>query len=234
MMEEMQAKADLFKRLVKVMGSVDKITKSGDNEGQNYQYATEADLITALKASLIAEDIFIFSGSETKEVVKLLQFDKYNKRDKETVVAVVNTTHTFACGITGATFEVGGTGVGWDSHDKGVYKALTGAMKYFLMKNFLIATEDDPEKDNANTSYVRDKAAKATTTSAPRKSFGKAFNKAETVETKEEPKEEPKVAIKAEVKIVGDVVQTPAEEPVKRKSFGQRKFITADKKEASF
>ena len=32
--------------------------------------------------------------------------------------------------------------------DKGVYKAITGAVKYIFMKNFLIPTGDDPEKDN--------------------------------------------------------------------------------------
>jgi hypothetical protein len=29
-----------------------------------------------------------------------------------------------------------------------VYKAITGAMKYFISKNFLISTGDDPEKDS--------------------------------------------------------------------------------------
>jgi hypothetical protein len=32
--------------------------------------------------------------------------------------------------------------------DKGVYKALTGSEKYFLMKAFLIPTGDDPEKES--------------------------------------------------------------------------------------
>ena len=32
---------------------------------------------------------------------------------------------------------------------KGLYKAFTGSMKYFLMKNFLVATGDDPEQDSA-------------------------------------------------------------------------------------
>ena len=38
---------------------------------------------------------------------------------------------------------------GDDPGDKGIYKALTGAVKYALMKTFLIATGDDPEADKS-------------------------------------------------------------------------------------
>ena len=38
-------------------------------------------------------------------------------------------------------------GDGADTGDKGIYKAMTGAEKYFLMKTFLVSTGDDPEAD---------------------------------------------------------------------------------------
>jgi hypothetical protein len=52
---------------------------------------------------------------------------------------------TFACADTGATYTVSWMGAGSDKSDKGLYKAYTGAVKYLLMKTFLISTNDDPE-----------------------------------------------------------------------------------------
>jgi len=43
-------------------------------------------------------------------------------------------------------------GDGYDKTDKGLYKAITGALKYALLKTFLVATGDDPEKDGVASS----------------------------------------------------------------------------------
>jgi hypothetical protein len=48
-------------------------------------------------------------------------------------------------GVTGETLDYPWMGWGVDPGDKGGYKAITGAEKYFLMKTFLIPTGDDPE-----------------------------------------------------------------------------------------
>lgn len=49
--------------------------------------------------------------------------------------------------------EIKGTfiGQGTDSGDKGIYKAVTGAIKYIMMSMFLIPSGDDPEKDENST-----------------------------------------------------------------------------------
>ena len=39
------------------------------------------------------------------------------------------------------------SGEGFDKGDKGIYKAYTGALKYYLANNFMVATGDDPERD---------------------------------------------------------------------------------------
>jgi hypothetical protein len=64
---------------------------------------------------------------------------------KAGVFVLVTTKHTFRDADTGEELTIGGAGLGWDSGDKGVYKAITGATKYALMKNFLITDEQDPE-----------------------------------------------------------------------------------------
>ena len=44
------------------------------------------------------------------------------------------------------------TGEGLDRGDKAGYKATTGALKKFLSSTFLVATKDDPERDDDYTS----------------------------------------------------------------------------------
>ena len=61
-------------------------------------------------------------------------------------------------------------GAGADTGDKGVYKSMTGAEKYFLMKTFLIATGDDPEADDK----VDKEAAAASAADGSRIKGGKA------------------------------------------------------------
>ena len=52
-------------------------------------------------------------------------------------------------------------GAGDDGADKGLYKAYTGAVKYFLMKTFLIPTGDDPEADTKADERAASRAAPA-------------------------------------------------------------------------
>ena len=62
-------------------------------------------------------------------------------------VATLVVEFTFIDAETGETESFTVVGEGQDSGDKAVYKALTGATKYALMKTFLIPTGDDPERD---------------------------------------------------------------------------------------
>ena len=50
---------------------------------------------------------------------------------------------------TGEEIESRFTGYAEDNNDKAIYKATTGANKYFYLKFFGIATEDDPEREDA-------------------------------------------------------------------------------------
>jgi len=54
---------------------------------------------------------------------------------------------TFVDTESGESFSCIFYGDGSDSNDKAIYKAITGAQKYALMKTFLVATGDDPEQD---------------------------------------------------------------------------------------
>jgi hypothetical protein len=53
-------------------------------------------------------------------------------------------------------------GEGQDAGDKAVYKAMTGALKYCLLKTFLIPTGDDPERDETPAKPPAPKSAPPT------------------------------------------------------------------------
>jgi hypothetical protein len=125
----------LYGKLVEILEKVGTVDKTGWNDHQKYHYMTESDLSNALRQELAKRRIFIFTSVETVE------------RDKETNITTVITNHTFWDAEDGEHFTVQSAGQGYDKQDKGLYKAVTGSMKYFLMKNFLISSGDDPEND---------------------------------------------------------------------------------------
>ena len=168
----MLLQAKLFAKILKVASGVEKIEKSGYNKHQNYHYSTEQDLINSIRNLLIENKLIVLTDSETKEVIKLSKADKSGSGTSESLVTVVNTRHTFCDTETGATYGIQSTGAGHDVTDKGVYKAITGSVKYFISKNFLVPTEDDPESDgvikqpsiSAPKGFNRTKAAGGGTT----------------------------------------------------------------------
>lgn len=132
----------LFQKLAKITGEISRVPKRGRNEFHKYDYVTEADLLDAVRAKL-AENQVAYFFSVTNVTTRPTDNAK-NGPVTEVTVAV-----TFADGETGEVFTVLGAGAGQDASDKGVYKAITGAQKYTLMKTFLIPTGDDPELDDA-------------------------------------------------------------------------------------
>lgn len=166
----------LFTKILNVVSKVEKIEKSGRNDHQKYDYATEEDLINAVRQLLLDNKLLITTDSETKDVQKVYKYNTTGGIASETLITTVNTLHTFIDTETGHTFAVKSTGSGADTLDKGVFKAITGSLKYFLNKNFMVPTEDDPENDGttpkkevaATTSkgFSRSKPADTPTTAA--------------------------------------------------------------------
>jgi hypothetical protein len=135
----------LVQKLAKVMAETRWVEKKGRNSFFNYDYARETDILDAVRTKLAENGIFVFTSVEHTDVKETAK----RTRDGSPVNLVfVRTKHTFWDGESGETAEVFGTGSGEDSGDKAIYKAITGAMKYFISKNFLISTGDDPEKDS--------------------------------------------------------------------------------------
>ena len=135
-------KKNLYQKILTVMEAVDRVEKRGRNEFHKYDYVLEADLIEAVRKTLIEEGVFVFASVVEERT------STAGTEDKPKQITSVKTKYKFVnVDNPEESEEVLGFGQGEDQGDKGGYKAITGAMKYFLMKTFLIPTGDDPEND---------------------------------------------------------------------------------------
>lgn len=129
-------------KLVKILGALGGIEKKGYNSHQKYYYMREVDVLEALKAQLIAEKIIMLTSSEFVDI------QRKEGKDKTDFVTTVKTTHTFIDSETGEQLSINSVGSGYDSSDKGASKAITAAVKYAIMKTFMLSDEGaDIEND---------------------------------------------------------------------------------------
>jgi hypothetical protein len=114
------------------------VPKTGHNEHGNYDYVTEAKLASVVREKLFKAGIVAYPNVEHYEHT---QFP-----GKKSIITTITGTFLIVDGDSGENLGVPFVGVGQDTGDKGVYKAITGAEKYLWMKLFLLPTGDDPEK----------------------------------------------------------------------------------------
>lgn len=134
----------LVTKLSTIMGELGNIKKEGFNKAQNYRFVRESDVVAALVPLLAKHHIFLHQTVASHDRSPL-----YTTQSGMTMwLTTVFVDFQWIDGDSGETVPVGTfVGYGADTGDKGVYKALTGAEKYALMKTFLISTGDDPEAD---------------------------------------------------------------------------------------
>jgi len=121
----------------------------------NYNFVTGADVLDAVRAAMSAEGLCLFiSMGEVKKEIKR---------------TVIDFQFTFADGASGQSMSVNWVGEAIDTQDKGIAKAATSALKYCLLKTFLIATGDESDSDNDGPSILerRGPAAVAGTNPSP-------------------------------------------------------------------
>lgn len=132
----------LFRKLSEVMAAVTHVSKTGHNKFHNYDYATEADIVASVRKAMAERHLVLVHDTEKVEVKDLA---RKNGTERLATLTVRFTVHD---GDSGESMSFHVLGEGTDSGDKATYKALTGAVKYALLKLFLIPTGDDPEKDD--------------------------------------------------------------------------------------
>ena len=134
----------LATKLARVLAEVHRVPKNGRNDFHNYDYATESDLVDHIRDKLAEQGIMIFPSVTDHEIAEM-----QDNRNRTVYLTTVTMQMTLVDGESGDSMTTSWVGQALDNADKGYYKAYTGALKYFLMKTFMISTGDDPEVDDA-------------------------------------------------------------------------------------
>jgi hypothetical protein len=120
-------------KMAQVMGQIGVIQKSGYNEHFKYKFAEAGDVAQAVRVLLAEQRIAFFA-----------EMTDAQKVDGNWLVRFV---FTFVDGDTGEVKACNWLGESTARDDKGINKAATAAEKYFLLKTFMIPTEDEPDAD---------------------------------------------------------------------------------------
>ena len=132
--------------LLSVLKSDLYVRKAGRNREQNYNYASEADFLEAVRPLLAAAGVTVVPSYAVLDT-----HDGQTKAGTPNTRVTLAGTFTFIHADSGDRIAVTTIGQGVDTQDKAAYKAMTGALKYALRQTFLIETGDDPEKDTDDT-----------------------------------------------------------------------------------
>lgn len=140
----------LARKLALVLADVHRVPKNGRNDFHKYDYVYEADLVDHIRDKLAEHGIAIFPSVAAHSVEEM-----QDNRNRTSFLTTVTLDVTLIDGESGDMLTTTWVGQGMDSGDKGYYKAYTGAIKYFLLKTFLISTGDDPELDEPSEPVQR-------------------------------------------------------------------------------
>lgn len=166
--------AKLLKAIEQVGGTV---PKTGWNNFSKYKYITESDINTVVLPALLKQGLLLTTSLES--VVETPAGPESKNR-----FATVHLIHTITDVDSAEVLTLKSAGIAADVLDKAIYKAYTGACKYFMMKLFLISGDDsDPENDGEVVTNNTPTVNKGTTVVTPTKTaaFG-SFKKPEAIE----------------------------------------------------
>ena len=124
------------------MNECSHVLKKGENNFHHYKYATSADVLEKVNASLVKNGICSIAVPELLNIV-----DVTNSKGNIERLATVQMNILLIDKDSGETVTITGIGSGQDSGDKAVMKAQTAAIKYAYMLSLAISTGDDPEAD---------------------------------------------------------------------------------------
>ena len=134
----------LREKLVQVYTAIDHIEKKGENEKQNYRFVRSADVLRAVRNEFAKLKIWAQTNFDV-----LGSYEIPTRSGNPMHAARVKATIVLHDAESSESFQISGLGDGADSGDKGIYKAMTGAVKAALRNSALIPDEADPEADES-------------------------------------------------------------------------------------
>ena len=148
---------NVHEAIVAVMRSVGYVQKV-KTPGLNYSFASEADLIAAIRPHMVAVGL----SFAPVEMLRISDQEVTSKGGSVGNRVVIACTWEFCHAPSDTRIRVVSQGEGVDYGDKASNKAMTTALKYALRQTFLIETGDDPDLTPSEQLEHLPTAAKAT------------------------------------------------------------------------
>ncbi len=142
MISKLQIKKNKLRKLLKEKGI---LVKGAHNDFDDYEYFSEAQY-KELFTELLSECDLELDSTE-------INVQNIDGTDKQKFGVFVTIEFILTDVETGYSIRSTHSGIGFDKGDKALYKAKTGAIKYFFATTFLVATKDDPEKDDNDKKF---------------------------------------------------------------------------------
>lgn len=138
---ELNAKLQQKKQTVRAaLAASGPVQKDKKNEHSKYTYLSEAKYKELFTQLLAEHGLELTSSCEEEKEIQ-------TNHKSFGCGRVVTWQFTLTDTDTGYYEESHVTAEGWDSGDKAIYKAHTGALKYYLANTFMVASGDDAERD---------------------------------------------------------------------------------------
>lgn len=130
----LQQKKNKVREKLREMGVLE---RKGSNAFDHYKYFSEAQY------KQLFTELFAQEGLELTASVR--EVTPYKGTPKQEHGRTAEVEYTLTDIDSGFYEKATITGDGMDKGDKGLYKAYTGSLKYYLANTFMVATGDDPE-----------------------------------------------------------------------------------------
>lgn len=123
-----------------VMQAAKHVTKDSINAHHKYNFTSEAEVITAIRAPMAKNGLSIFPYK-----VEILEFTTSGKMYRYDILAIYRMYH-----CSGQYIDIHIPASGVDTQDKALPKAMTMALKYALIQTFILARGIDPDEEKTN------------------------------------------------------------------------------------
>ena len=145
-----EPKLSLHKKLAQVMYEAERIPKNGRAPAAmgGFEFVQVGDAADVIRKALAEKSVTMIPTAI--EVVGETEHPSGQDGKKIMTTMTVRTTWTLTDGDSGETIVIQSLGSGGDTGDKAAPKAQSNAMKYALLRGFLLSTGDDPEQTDTS------------------------------------------------------------------------------------
>ena len=150
-LENKKPPLSVYKKMLAIQRAVIGLGK--DKQGHGYEYVTGNKVLGEIKPLMNSLGLLLICNipyAEYREVEYYVNRSRWEggneikyKEDKKEILVVAKFIFTWICVETGEELSVDWSASGFNQWDKGIGSAMTYAERYFLMKTFHIATDED-------------------------------------------------------------------------------------------